>query len=76
MSTLGPDAKVRYIAVTKLGRDLSQAAGQLETATGTLREALADPLIDAPEVAERKERALRLLLEAGALVTPEQAKAR
>jgi hypothetical protein len=70
------DAKTRQVAVWRLGRDLSGAAGQLERATGTLREALASPYIDHPDVAGDRERALRLLVEAGALVTLEQARAR
>jgi hypothetical protein len=70
------EAKARQIAVGKLIRDLSEAAGQFERASGKLRAAFASPHIDDPDVARYRERALRLLVEAGALVTLEQARAR
>jgi hypothetical protein len=66
--------KTRHIVVGKLAEDLNRATGQLERATGTLREVFASPHIDAPELAPRRERALKLLVEAGALVVLEQAK--
>jgi hypothetical protein len=58
----------RQAVVRKLAGQLAQAAGDLERGIGPASEALANPLVDDPALAEPKGRLLGLLRDAGTLL--------
>jgi hypothetical protein len=65
-------AWTRQVVVNDLSKELHKAAGVLESGVGLARTALANPLVDEPELAERKGRLLGLLRDGGALLVLEQ----
>jgi hypothetical protein len=77
MMRADPEAQARewtrVVVIKDLGRELQKAAGVLETGIGLARTALANPLVDEPELVDRKARLLGLLRDAGALLVLEQA---